>query len=99
MRPTALFLFTAFVGVALCGVAPVPSASRQDDDKARQQPKDKLPAAHADALKHIDDARKELVSVNQDVWAYAERGLEEHKPAARLVKTLKAAGFTVEEGV
>lgn len=92
MRPTAFFLFAAAAGLALCGVTPSPS--RQAD-----QPKGQLPAAHADALKIIDAARKDLVSVNQDVWAYAELGLEEHKSSARLVKSLKAAGFTVEEGV
>ena len=27
----------------------------------------------------MDDARKELVAVNQDIWKYAELGLEEHR--------------------
>jgi aminobenzoyl-glutamate utilization protein B len=101
MRPTLTFLFTAAVGVALCVLAPGPSASRQDDvkDQGKKGEKDKLSAAQADVMKHVDDLRKALVAVNQDVWAYAELGLEEHRSSARLVKMLESAGFTVEKGV
>jgi aminobenzoyl-glutamate utilization protein B len=37
--------------------------------------------------------------MNQDIWGYAELGLEEYRSAARLVKVLKNAGFTVREGI
>src|SRR5262249_29731597 len=52
-----------------------------------------------DMLKHLDTIREELVSVNQDIWAYAELGLEEHRSAARLVGVLKKGGFKVKEGL
>lgn len=52
-----------------------------------------------DILKHLDSIRADLVSCNQDIWAYAELGLEEYRSSARLVGMLKKAGFTVKEGV
>src|SRR5207253_11314750 len=52
-----------------------------------------------DAVRQVDDARKELVAMNQDIWEFAELGLEEHRSSARLIKALKKAGFTVKEGV
>ncbi len=60
---------------------------------------DSQPPAQADAIRHIDALRPELVSMNQDIWTYAELGLEEHRSAARLVKVLKKAGFSVQEAV
>ena len=53
----------------------------------------------ADVLKHLDSIRGELVSINQEIWTYAELGLEEHRSSARLVGVLKKAGFKVTEGV
>src|SRR5207302_6393569 len=50
-------------------------------------------------LKYLDSIRGELVSVNQDIWTFAEVGLEEHRSAARLVGVLQKAGFKVKEGV
>src|SRR6266576_1676426 len=52
-----------------------------------------------DLLRHLDALQPELVAINQDIWTYAELGLEEHRSAARLVGVLKKAGFTVREGV
>src|SRR5271166_5824587 len=52
-----------------------------------------------EVVKQLDGMRGELVDVNQDIWAYAELGLEEHRSAARLVGILKKAGFKVKEGV
>src|SRR5947209_12267415 len=52
-----------------------------------------------DMLKHLDSLRGELVAMNQDIWAFAELGLEEHRSAARLIGVLKKAGFRVKEGV
>lgn len=53
----------------------------------------------ADMLKHLDSIRAELIDVNQDIWSFAELGLEEHKSSARLVDVLKKAGFKVDVGV
>jgi len=52
-----------------------------------------------DALKHLDSIRDDLVAVNQDIWAFAEVGLQEYRSAARLVGVLKKAGFKVKEDV
>lgn len=60
------------------------------------------PAATAvqDAMtKYLDSIRNDLVSVNQDIWTFAELGLQEHRSAARLIGVLKKAGFQVKEGV
>ena len=38
-----------------------------------------------DILRHLDTAQPELISANQDLWAYAEVGLQEYRSAARLV--------------
>jgi aminobenzoyl-glutamate utilization protein B len=62
------------------------------------EPKGPIPLQQ-DLLRYLDGLRPELVAVNQDVWAYAELGLEEHRSAARLAGTLKKAGFRVREGV
>jgi aminobenzoyl-glutamate utilization protein B len=52
-----------------------------------------------DVLGYLDSIRPELVSANQDIWTFAELGLEEHRSASRLVGLLKKAGFKVKEGV
>jgi aminobenzoyl-glutamate utilization protein B len=50
-------------------------------------------------LRHLDALRPELVSMNQDIWTFAELGLEEHRSATRLIGALKKGGFKVREGV
>jgi aminobenzoyl-glutamate utilization protein B len=50
-------------------------------------------------VQYLDATQPELVAVNQDIWTYAEVGLQEHRSAARLVGVLKKAGFRVREGV
>lgn len=97
MRLPAFLLFCAAAGLVFCGALPVPSVSRSADKD--DKPSSKLPAPQADALAHVDAARKELVSINQDVWGYAELGLEEHRSATRLIKPLEKAGFSVKQGV
>jgi aminobenzoyl-glutamate utilization protein B len=57
------------------------------------------PAVQEDVCKYLDSIRGELVSVNQDIWNFAELGLQEHRSAARLTGVLKGAGFKVKEGV
>src|SRR5207253_10333165 len=52
-----------------------------------------------DIVKHLDSLRGELIDCNQDIWTYAEVGLEEHRSSKRLVDVLKKAGFKVTEGV
>ena len=57
------------------------------------------PALEKDLLKHLDSIQDDLVACNQDIWTFAEIGLEEHRSSARLVGLLKKAGFRVKEGV
>src|SRR5262245_3217359 len=56
-------------------------------------------AVQQDILRHLDAAQAELIAVNQDIWTYAELGLQEYRSAARLVGLLKKAGFRIREGV
>jgi aminobenzoyl-glutamate utilization protein B len=56
-------------------------------------------AMQTDMMKFLDSIRPDLVSCNQDIWTFAEVGLEEHRSAARLAGMLKKAGFKVREGV
>lgn len=57
------------------------------------------PAMQTEIINYLDSIRSELVACNQDIWGFAELGLEEHRSAARLVKVLKQAGFKVKEEV
>lgn len=50
-------------------------------------------------IKHLDALQPEMVRMNQDIWEFAELGLQEHRSAARLIGVLKKAGFNVREGV
>jgi aminobenzoyl-glutamate utilization protein B len=50
-------------------------------------------------LHNLDALQPDLVAVNQDIWTYAELGLQEYRSAARLAGVLKKAGFRVHEGV
>jgi aminobenzoyl-glutamate utilization protein B len=52
-----------------------------------------------DMVAHLDSMRTDLVAMNQEIWTYAELGLEEHRSAARLAGALRKAGFKVKEGV
>jgi aminobenzoyl-glutamate utilization protein B len=94
MRRAAIVSLALLAGLGVRGALP---------EKSSFVPKrpagEKLPPAHADVLARLDRMRAELVAVNQDVWTYAELGLQEHRSAARLVKVLEKAGFTVRKGV
>jgi aminobenzoyl-glutamate utilization protein B len=59
----------------------------------------KLTLIQEDMIHRIDALAPELMAVNQDIWTYAELGLQEYRSAARLVDVLKRAGFRVREGV
>jgi aminobenzoyl-glutamate utilization protein B len=52
-----------------------------------------------DMVAYLDSLQPDLVAINQDIWAYSELGLEEHRSAGRLIGVLKKAGFQVKEGV
>lgn len=71
----------------------VPTTSAADPKPEPNTP------AQDDLLKHIDSIREDLIKCNQDIWTYAELGLQENRSAARLVGILKKAGFKLKEGV
>lgn len=52
-----------------------------------------------DLLRHLDQIQPELIKMNQDIWQFAELGLQEYRSAARLIAPLKKAGFRIREGV
>lgn len=56
-------------------------------------------APEKEMLAYLDALRPELVAINQDIWTFAEVGLEEHRSAARLIGALEKAGFKVRKGV
>ncbi len=82
--PLPTALLTAYLALA--------PAARADEPTG-------LAPLEQDIVRHLDGMRAELVAVNQDIWTFAELGLEEYRSAARLVGVLKKAGFRVREGV
>ena len=79
-----------FALAIVCSFASLPASA---DEPAKPTP------LQQDILRQLDNLRPELVAVNQDIWTYAELGLQEHRSAARLAGLLKKAGFRVKEGV
>jgi aminobenzoyl-glutamate utilization protein B len=49
--------------------------------------------------KWIEDHREEFIEISNNIWRYAETGLEEYKSAKLLIKTLNEEGFEIQEGV
>ncbi len=58
-----------------------------------------LSALQKEMVQYLDSKRTELIQVNQDIWNFAELGLQEVRSAARLTGVLKKAGFKVKLGV
>ncbi|HEY7156691.1 MAG TPA: amidohydrolase [Gemmataceae bacterium] len=86
MRSSPLFVLATVCVLAMCPTVPA-------DEPTKETP------LQQDILRHLDALRPQLVAVNQDIWTFAELGLQEHRSAARLVGVLKKAGFRVKEGV
>jgi len=55
--------------------------------------------AKTTALTWVEANAETLKRVNQNIWSYAENGLEEVRSSTELIDLLKAQGFTVEQGV
>jgi aminobenzoyl-glutamate utilization protein B len=86
MRHLPPLVLAAVCSLAACLAAPA-------DESPKSTP------IQQDILHHLDNHRTDLVAVNQDIWTYAELGLQEHRSAARLAGLLKKAGFRVKDGV
>lgn len=56
-------------------------------------------AAKRAAVKSVDAHAKELISLSDRIWQYAETALREHKSAAALADYAESQGFKVERGV
>src|SRR5262249_49003675 len=52
-----------------------------------------------DLVRNLDELQADLIACNQDIWSFAELGLEEFRSSARLIGLLKQAGFRIREGV
>jgi aminobenzoyl-glutamate utilization protein B len=92
MRAASIVILAGLATLAAHGALP------QKEPPGPTRPA-KLPPLKAELLRHLDRLRPELVAINQDVWTFAELGLQEHRSAARLAGVLKKAGFRVKEGV
>ncbi len=55
--------------------------------------------AKTTALSWVEANSDTLKRVNQNIWSFAETGLEEVRSSQELISLLKSEGFTVEEGV
>src|SRR5262249_51910868 len=82
-KTLSLFVATAILSAACARAADPPTSAAMQND----------------VIAYLDSIRSDLVACNQDIWAFAELGLEEHRSAARLVGILKKAGFKVQEEV
>jgi aminobenzoyl-glutamate utilization protein B len=87
MRTSALPVFTC-LALTLTALA----ASAQGGPAPLDPPRKTI-------VGHLDRLAPELVQMNQDLWGYAELGLEERKSSARLADALQKAGFRVRRGV
>ena len=54
---------------------------------------EELSSLQKDLAANIDGQRTELVAINQDIWTFAELGLQEHRSAARLDRTAQEGGL------
>jgi len=86
MRANAICAVLTVICLAFC------DPTFGDDNKA-------LTPLQEDMVRSLDALQPELVRINQDIWGFAELGLQEYRSAARLVGALKSAGFRVREGV
>src|SRR5688572_30428117 len=83
----------SFALFCLCGIAlAAPTAALQRAARTTD------PARQA-MLQHLDAITPELVAINQDIWGYAEVGLEEHRSSKRLADALERGGFRVRRSV
>jgi len=56
-------------------------------------------AAKKAAVQSVDDHASELISLSDQIWAFAETALREHRSAATLADYAERQGFRVERGV
>ncbi|MDH5406183.1 MAG: M20/M25/M40 family metallo-hydrolase, partial [Candidatus Aminicenantes bacterium] len=57
------------------------------------------PKLKEEAIRWIEDNQSLLIDLSDQIWGYAELGLQEFKSSKLLADTLEQAGFRVERGV
>ena len=86
---TAKHAFCVFVAILIASVLlPHPAAAQVAPEKQTV----------LDWLSQPETVTK-FGRISDSIWSYAELGLQEHKSSALLIRTLKDAGFKVEEGL
>ncbi|MFO0947098.1 MAG: amidohydrolase [Planctomycetota bacterium] len=83
------------IGVTLI----LPPRVNADSGPPPEKPPAPLNPVEQRIVDELDRMRPELVGINQDIWNYAELGLEEHRSSARLIEVLEKNGFRVTKGV
>ncbi len=86
---------TFLFGLCIGGVVGWASPSVSAEPPA----KPKLRDTQLTAIANVEAQAKQLAQMNQDIWHFAEVGLQEHRSSALLQKALKEAGFQVKAGV
>src|SRR5215212_8488275 len=81
---------------AAAGMVALGAAAGQGEGKGAPAP---LDGARQAVVRQVDAMAPELAAMNQDLWGFAELGLEERRSAARLTGALEKAGFRVKRGV
>ena len=88
MRKRGLALIALFSMVLLWGGNLLAEVSPQEGQKIKEE-----------AISWIGDHQSLLVDLSDQIWDYAELGLEEFKSSELLADVLEKAGFRVERGV
>lgn len=73
--------------------------ARSDSGPPPPKPPPELTSLQKQILGDLDARRESLVAINQDIWNYAELGLEEYRSSARLIEVLEGAGFRIRAAV
>jgi aminobenzoyl-glutamate utilization protein B len=89
-----LSLFSLLAGLLLA-IAPLSFHA----DTPRPTEPERLTSLQRDVVGQVDSLREQLVAINQDIWSYAELGLQEYRSSARLIDVLEKAGFRVRKEV
>ncbi len=51
------------------------------------------------AIHYIEERRRDIIRVSDEIWRFAEVGLHEHRSSECLTQALEQEGFSVEKGV
>lgn len=89
-------LWSALFGVALLGLTSWPALA---DPVAKKTSPLVVSAAKKAAVATVDQQAPELIRLADQIWAFAEIALREHRSAALLADFAESQGFRVQRGV